>query len=321
MQTRRRGGVTDDVGERVIEINDSPNVDILQRLPRRRQQTVRYIESLDAYSHAPAEEEDPNSSHDETASPLYQHHPSARRSSSPPSADEDDDDDQVDGEVDDQGSSDNDPDTAEDESESPSPDQKTLAKKAAKTPTFPPWTLSITWDSIGGLKSHIHALQEMVLLPLLYPEFYAKFALTPPSGRITFYVCKGGGCLSKWVGEAQRQLRVLFEQAKKTEPSIIFLDEIDGLAPVRSAKQDQIHASIVSTLLALMDDRLVVFKRAFPQVYDTPAKLDVDLSQLHVLRGDFHAAQAKIVPAAARSQSAVATPLPPLLAYLFIYLQ
>ena len=60
-------------------------------------------------------------------------------------------------------------------------------------------------------------------------------------------------CLSKWVGEGERQLRLLFEQAKKFQPSIIFFDEIDGLAPVRSVKQDQIHASIVSTLLALMD--------------------------------------------------------------------
>ena len=64
---------------------------------------------------------------------------------------------------------------------------------------------------------------------------------------------KGADCLSKWVGEAERQLRLLFEQAKRMQPSIIFFDEIDGLAPVRSAKQDQIHASIVSTLLALMD--------------------------------------------------------------------
>jgi SpoVK/Ycf46/Vps4 family AAA+-type ATPase len=64
---------------------------------------------------------------------------------------------------------------------------------------------------------------------------------------------KGADCLSKWVGEAERQLRLLFEEAKKSQPSIIFFDEIDGLAPVRSSKQDQIHASIVSTLLALMD--------------------------------------------------------------------
>lgn len=82
---------------------------------------------------------------------------------------------------------------------------------------------------------------------------------------------KGADILSKWVGEAERQLRLLFEEAKNCQPSIIFFDEIDGgcqctfikslssctgwtgLAPVRSSKQDQIHASIVSTLLALMD--------------------------------------------------------------------
>ena len=64
---------------------------------------------------------------------------------------------------------------------------------------------------------------------------------------------KGADALSKWVGEAERQLRLLFEEARNCQPSIIFFDEIDGLAPVRSSKQDQIHASIVSTLLALMD--------------------------------------------------------------------
>ena len=68
-----------------------------------------------------------------------------------------------------------------------------------------------------------------------------------------FFMRKGADCLSKWVGEAERQLRLLFEEAKNCQPSIIFFDEIDGLAPVRSSKQDQIHASIVSTLLALMD--------------------------------------------------------------------
>ncbi len=64
---------------------------------------------------------------------------------------------------------------------------------------------------------------------------------------------QGADCLSKYVGEAERQLRLLFEQAKKMQPSIIFFDEIDGLAPVRTMKVDQVHSSIVSTLLALMD--------------------------------------------------------------------
>lgn len=142
----------------------------------------------------------------------------------------------------------------------------------------------------------------MVSLPLLYPEIFQRFQITPPRGvlfhgppgtgktllaralanscststqkicnmksfsflskifadgynisQIAFFMRKGADALSKWVGEAERQLRLLFEEAKNCQPSIIFFDEIDGLAPVRSSKQEQIHASIVSTLLALMD--------------------------------------------------------------------
>lgn len=139
---------------------------------------------------------------------------------------------------------------------------------------------SINFDNVGGLDGHIDQLKEMCSLPLLYPEVYQKLGIKPPSGvlfhgppgtgktmlaralshsisshgkKVTFYVRKGADALSKWVGEAEKQLRILFEDAKKNQPSIIFFDEIDGLAPVRSSKQDQIHASIVSTLLALMD--------------------------------------------------------------------
>ncbi|SCZ90409.1 BZ3500_MvSof-1268-A1-R1_Chr1-3g01971 [Microbotryum saponariae] len=139
---------------------------------------------------------------------------------------------------------------------------------------------SVSFDSVGGLGSHIQQLKEMVSLPLLYPEVFERFNITPPRGvlfhgppgtgktllaralaascstegrKISFFMRKGADCLSKWVGEAERQLRLLFEEAKKCQPSIIFFDEIDGLAPVRSSKQEQIHASIVSTLLALMD--------------------------------------------------------------------
>ncbi|CCM04953.1 uncharacterized protein FIBRA_07150 [Fibroporia radiculosa] len=139
---------------------------------------------------------------------------------------------------------------------------------------------NVTFDEVGGLDDHINSLKEMTLLPLLYPEVFQRFNLTPPRGvlfhgppgtgktllaralaascrsdgkRISFFMRKGADCLSKWVGEAERQLRLLFEEARNQQPSIIFFDEIDGLAPVRSSKQDQIHASIVSTLLALMD--------------------------------------------------------------------
>jgi SpoVK/Ycf46/Vps4 family AAA+-type ATPase len=139
---------------------------------------------------------------------------------------------------------------------------------------------NIDFSVVGGLNNYINQLKEMITLPLLYPEVYSKFHITPPRGvlfhgppgtgktlmaralaascssqnkKITFFMRKGADCLSKWVGEAERHLRLLFEEAKQHQPSIIFFDEIDGLAPVRSSKQEQIHASIVSTLLALMD--------------------------------------------------------------------
>ncbi|KAI2630508.1 hypothetical protein GGS21DRAFT_545073 [Xylaria nigripes] len=140
--------------------------------------------------------------------------------------------------------------------------------------------LTVNFSQVGGMEGHIEQLKEMVQLPLLYPDMFMRFHVTPPRGvlfhgppgtgktllaralansvgfggrKITFYMRKGADALSKWVGEAEKQLRLLFEEARKTQPSIIFFDEIDGLAPVRSSKQEQIHASIVSTLLALMD--------------------------------------------------------------------
>jgi len=70
---------------------------------------------------------------------------------------------------------------------------------------------------------------------------------------VAFFMRNGADCLSKWVGEAERSLRATFAAAEAHSPAIIFFDEIDGLAPVRSSRQDQIHASIVSTLLGLMD--------------------------------------------------------------------
>uniref|UniRef100_A0A1I8ET20 Bromo domain-containing protein n=1 Tax=Wuchereria bancrofti TaxID=6293 RepID=A0A1I8ET20_WUCBA len=139
---------------------------------------------------------------------------------------------------------------------------------------------SIDFSKIGGLDCHIQSLKEVVLFPLLYGEIFSQFSIQPPKGvlfygppgtgktlvaralanscsdgdkKVAFFMRKGADILSKWIGESERQLRALFEQAFIMRPSIIFFDEIDGLAPVRSSKQDQIHSSIVSTLLALMD--------------------------------------------------------------------
>jgi SpoVK/Ycf46/Vps4 family AAA+-type ATPase len=71
--------------------------------------------------------------------------------------------------------------------------------------------------------------------------------------RPSFYMRKGADVLSKYVGESERALRLLFAEAERNSPSIIFFDEIDGLAPARSSRNDHVHASVVSTLLALMD--------------------------------------------------------------------
>ncbi|NWX37787.1 ATAD2 protein, partial [Notiomystis cincta] len=139
---------------------------------------------------------------------------------------------------------------------------------------------SVQFDGVGGLSDHISSLKEMVIFPLLYPEIFDRLKIEPPRGclfygppgtgktllaralanecsqgdmKVTFFMKKAAECLSKWIGESERQLRLLFEQAYQMRPSIIFFDEIDALAPVRSSKQDQIHSSVVGTLLALMD--------------------------------------------------------------------
>ncbi|KAF8695960.1 hypothetical protein HU200_036838 [Digitaria exilis] len=136
------------------------------------------------------------------------------------------------------------------------------------------------WESVAGLSDVIQSMKEVVILPLLYPEFFNSLGLTPPRGvllhghpgtgktlsvraligacsqgnrRIAYFARKGADCLGKYVGDAERQLRLLFQVAERCQPSIIFFDEIDGLAPSRSRQQDQTHNSVVATLLSLLD--------------------------------------------------------------------
>ncbi|KAH8031440.1 hypothetical protein HPB51_017212 [Rhipicephalus microplus] len=99
----------------------------------------------------------------------------------------------------------------------------------------------VVFDRVGGLDSHIQQLKEMILFPLIYPEVFERFKITPPRGvlfygppgtgktlvaralanecgrgdsRVAFFMRKGADCLSKWVGESERQLRMLFDQVK-----------------------------------------------------------------------------------------------------------
>ncbi|XP_063982301.1 ATPase family AAA domain-containing protein 2-like [Diachasmimorpha longicaudata] len=136
------------------------------------------------------------------------------------------------------------------------------------------------FSCIGGLEKHIKIVKEMVLFPLMYGCVYSKFHLRPPKGllfygppgtgktlvasalavecnnsdrKVSFISRKGSDCLSKYVGESEQQLQKVFTLAQQSKPCIIFFDEVDGLAPARTSRQDFVHASIVSTLLALMD--------------------------------------------------------------------
>ncbi|VEN62253.1 unnamed protein product, partial [Callosobruchus maculatus] len=137
------------------------------------------------------------------------------------------------------------------------------------------------FSKVGGLGHHIETLREVIIFPLLHGHIFTHFNVKAPRGvlfygppgtgktlvagalaseinragigKVTFFQRKGSDMLDKYVGESEKRLRALFEKATKCRPSIIFFDEIDGLAPCRSDKNDHIHTSLVATLLALMD--------------------------------------------------------------------
>ena len=135
------------------------------------------------------------------------------------------------------------------------------------------------WSAVGGLSEQLASLKECAVLPLLYPRLFSSrsprgLLLSGPPGTgktlavralagtlkragcpVALFCRKGADVLSKYVGEGERQLRLLFEAARKNQPSIIFFDEIDGVAPVRAdgGASAAHHSSLVATLLALMD--------------------------------------------------------------------
>ena len=140
------------------------------------------------------------------------------------------------------------------------------------------------WETLAGMAREIRTLKELALLPLVYPEAFERLGVSPGRGvllhgppgtgktaavkallgaaargprPVSFFSRKGADCLGKYMGEAERSLRLLFQEAERRQPSIVFFDEIDGLAPARKAggggEGDAIHGSVVATLLALMD--------------------------------------------------------------------
>ena len=133
----------------------------------------------------------------------------------------------------------------------------------------------VSYEDIGGLGSAIQRVREMIELPLRYPEIFGRLGIDPPKGVLlhgppgcgktllaravanetnaSFFAISGPEIVSKYYGESEAKLRQLFEKAKKEAPSIIFLDEIDSIAPKRENTTGEVEKRIVAQLLAIMD--------------------------------------------------------------------
>ena len=133
----------------------------------------------------------------------------------------------------------------------------------------------VTYDDLGGMVEAIDQLREMVELPLRYPELFTRLGVDPPRGVLLhgppgtgktrlaravanesdaeFYLINGPEIVSSGYGESEKKLREIFEQAQKTAPSIIFIDEIDSIARKREQVQGEAEKRIVAQLLTLMD--------------------------------------------------------------------
>ena len=142
-------------------------------------------------------------------------------------------------------------------------------------PGAQPTSGRISYEDIGGLGPAIHRVREMIELPLRYPEVFDRLGIDAPKGVLlhgppgcgktllaravaaetdaTFLSVSGPEIMHRLYGESEARLRQVFEQAKKSAPSIVFIDEIDSIAPRREHAVGEVEKRIVAQLLALMD--------------------------------------------------------------------
>ena len=147
-------------------------------------------------------------------------------------------------------------------------DSPAAAEEATAVPT-------VTYDDIGGLGETIQKVREMVELPLRHPELFEKLGIEPPKGVLlygppgtgktllakavanesdaNFHYIGGPEVVSKFVGESEQRIRDIFKQAQENAPSIIFIDELDAIAPKREEVTGEVERRMVSQLLTLMD--------------------------------------------------------------------
>jgi transitional endoplasmic reticulum ATPase len=133
----------------------------------------------------------------------------------------------------------------------------------------------VTYEDIGGLKRELGLVREMIELPLRHPELFQKLGIDPPKGVLLygppgtgktliakavanetdayFINISGPEIMSKFYGESEQHLRELFKEGSDNAPAIIFIDEIDAIAPKRSEVTGEVERRVVAQLLALMD--------------------------------------------------------------------
>ncbi len=133
----------------------------------------------------------------------------------------------------------------------------------------------IIYEDIGGLKEEIKQVREMIELPLKHPELFEKMGIEPPKGVLlhgppgtgktliakavanesnaNFYTLSGPEIISKYYGESEENLRKIFKEATEDSPSIIFIDEIDSIAPKRDETKGDLERRVVAQLLSIMD--------------------------------------------------------------------
>ncbi|MDE2410650.1 MAG: CDC48 family AAA ATPase [Sphingomonadales bacterium] len=133
----------------------------------------------------------------------------------------------------------------------------------------------VNYDDVGGMGDTIQQLREMVELPLRYPELFTRLGVDPPKGVLlhgppgtgktrlaravaneseaSFFTINGPEIMGSAYGESERRLREVFEEAAKASPSIVFIDEIDSIAPKRSGTPGEAEKRLVAQLLTLMD--------------------------------------------------------------------
>jgi len=133
----------------------------------------------------------------------------------------------------------------------------------------------INYEDIGGLSEEIKKIREMVEIPMKYPEIFQRLGIEPPKGVLlhgppgtgktllakavateseaNFILLNGPEIMSKFYGESEKKIRDIFEEAEKTAPTIIFIDEIDAIAPKREDVQGEVERRVVSQILTMMD--------------------------------------------------------------------